>query len=414
MPFDLQDGFPDDWHVPPSAQGDGFPDDWHVPPSAQGDGFPDDWHVPPSAQGNGFPNDWFVPPSAALDVSQATSSPEPDITGSLRANRTPSPEPQPPFFPSTPGSRAGMDAWGEAFTSGEFGQFPQQQTRPSALPPLSAGGDPFGSFASSQPATNMPPFAASSLLSGATAPPPKSDDASAYSMLFGEKLPPKSDASDAPSPTPAPNGPYSATLLPALDNLDQSSLGPRRLMVSSEGGEREDDERRKFETPEVIGGLSEPGLGSPKQPPTLPSIPPLDVPPTWAEVWGLAPTKRGRILEPLFGHNLHPNYPTVDIWDPESGSVTSLKSIDLRSSTYQVEGNSPNALYKKLSGYLNDLAEFEHAEYADIMIPKGAVKSRTLTVIVPNEGTPTQREVMQRIIEVGRQRGVVVNFRTHP
>jgi hypothetical protein len=260
----------------------------------------------------------------------------------------------------------------------------------------------------------MPPLAASSLLGGATAPPPKNDDAPAYSKLFGGLLSPKSDASDAPSPTPAPNGPYSATLLPALDNLDQSSLGPRRLMVSSEGGEREDDERRKFETPEVIGGLSEPGLGSPKQPPTLPSIPPLDVPPTWAEVWGLAPTKRGRILEPLFGHNLHPNYPTVDIWDPESGSVTSLKSIDLRSSTYQVEGNSPNALYKKLSGYLNDLAEFEHAEYADIMIPKGAVKSRTLTVIVPNEGTPTQREVMQRIIEVGRQRGVVVNFRTHP
>jgi hypothetical protein len=38
-----------------------------------------------------------------------------------------------------------------------------------------------------------------------------------------------------------------------LDNLDQSPPGPRRLLVSSEGGDREDDERRKFETPEVIG-----------------------------------------------------------------------------------------------------------------------------------------------------------------
>ena len=31
----LNDGYPDDWHVPPSAQDDSFPDDWYVPPSAQ-------------------------------------------------------------------------------------------------------------------------------------------------------------------------------------------------------------------------------------------------------------------------------------------------------------------------------------------------------------------------------------------
>ena len=57
MPFDpnsprnplppLNDGYPDDWYVPPSAQDDSFPDDWHVPPSAQDDSFPDDWYVPP-------------------------------------------------------------------------------------------------------------------------------------------------------------------------------------------------------------------------------------------------------------------------------------------------------------------------------------------------------------------------------
>jgi hypothetical protein len=71
MPFDpnsprdplppLNDGYPDDWFVPPSAQDDSFPDDWHVPPSAQDDSFPDDWHVPPSAQDDSFPDDWVVP-----------------------------------------------------------------------------------------------------------------------------------------------------------------------------------------------------------------------------------------------------------------------------------------------------------------------------------------------------------------
>jgi len=411
-------GFPDDWHVPPSAQGNGFPDDWHVPPSAQGDGFPDDWHVPPSAQGNGFPNDWHVPLSAAPDVSQDTPVSEPGATASIRGNRALSPDPQPPFFPSMPGSRAGMGAWGESLTDREFGQFLQQQTWPSALSPLSATGGPLGSFASPQPATIMPPFAASSLLGGATAPPPKNDNASAHSMLLGGELQPKSDASDPPSPTPAtaPNGSYNATLLPALDNLDQSPLGPRRLLVSSEGGDREDDERRKFETPEVIGGLSEPGLWSPKQPPRLPSIPPLDVPPDGAErsavtdAWGLPPTRRGRALEPLFGHNLHPNNPTVDIWDRRSGTVTSLKSIDLGSSAYQ----ESNALYNKLSGYVNDLTDFEGSWYGDIFIPGEEIKSRVLTVIVPSEGSSTQQEAMRRIIELGARRGVTVNFKINP
>jgi hypothetical protein len=237
-------------------------------------------------------------------------------------------------------------------------------------------------------------------------------------MLLGGELQPKSDASDVPSPTPVANGPYNASLLPALDNLDQSPLGPRRVLVSSEGGDREDDERRKFETPEVIGGLSEPGLGSPKQPPTLPSIPPLDVPPETAEGttgtggWELLPIKRGREHEQIFGHNLHPNYPTVDRWEVDSGTVTSLKSVDLNSPTYRNEAK--NTLYNKLSRDLNKLAKFHGSEYAETKIPEYAIKSRTLKIIVPNAGTAAQQEVMRRIVELGRQRGVTVDVIIYP
>jgi hypothetical protein len=230
-------------------------------------------------------------------------------------------------------------------------------------------------------------------------------------MFLEGKHQPKSDVSDAPSPAPAPDGPFSATLFPALDNLDQSPLGLRRLLVSSEGGDREDDERRKFETPEVIGGLAEPGLGSPKQPPTLPSIPPLDVPPTGAEVWDLPATIRGRILERLFGHNLHPNNPTVDIWEADTGTVASNKSVDLNSPAYRNEKN--NALYNKLSNAINDLAEYEGSRYGQIIIPGDEIKSRILIVVVPNEGTRAQQEVMRRIVELGRQRGLTVNFETY-
>jgi hypothetical protein len=103
MPFDpnsprnslppLNDGYPDDWFVPPSAQDDSFPDDWVGPiydtapsasqpaPSAQpfgvrsgpnypgnplprtNDGYSDDWFVPPSAQDDSFPHDWVGPGS---------------------------------------------------------------------------------------------------------------------------------------------------------------------------------------------------------------------------------------------------------------------------------------------------------------------------------------------------------------
>ena len=125
----------------------------------------------------------------------------------------------------------------------------------------------------------------------------------------------------------------------------------------------------------MIGGLTEPGLWSPKQPPTLPSIPPLDVPPDGAErsavtdAWGLPPIRRGRALEPLFGHNLHPNNPTVDIWDRRSGTVTSLKSIDLGSSAYQ----ESNALYNKFSGYVNDLTDFQGSWYDNLPIPTALV-----------------------------------------
>jgi hypothetical protein len=56
-------------------------------------------------------------------------------------------------------------------------------------------------------------------------------------------------------------------------------------------------------------------------------------------VWDLPATKRGRILEKIFGHNLHPNHPTIDIWDPNTGAVTSLKSVDLDASSYRWKAN---------------------------------------------------------------------------
>ena len=52
--------------------------------------------------------------------------------------------------------------------------------------------------------------------------------------------------------------------------------------------------------------------------------------------------------------------------------------------------------------------------YGDLYIPEEAIKSRVLTVIVPIEGTSAQQEVMHRIVELGTQRGLTVNFKIYP
>jgi hypothetical protein len=162
----------------------------------------------------------------------------------------------------------------------------------------------------------------------------------------------------------------------------------------------------------VVGGLT-PALGhkvvswlSPKRAPAADSK-------TSRGVWDLPATKRGRILEKIFGHNLHPDHPTIDIWDQSTGAATSIKSIDLESPTYQVSGKNVNALYNKLGNAVDDLAEYTGGRYASVQIAEHEIASRTLTVIVPGMGTAGQRQVLRQIAELGRKRGVIVRIEVY-
>ncbi len=137
----------------------------------------------------------------------------------------------------------------------------------------------------------------------------------------------------------------------------------------------------------------------------------LNAKPRSRGVWDLSAALRGRILEKIFGHNLHPNHPTIDIWDPSTGAVTSLKSIDLEAPGYQVEGKYANALYNKLSRDLNKLAEFEGGRYAGTDVRD--VTSRSFTLIIPSLGTAEQRQVLRNVIEIGKQRGVIANIEVY-
>jgi hypothetical protein len=165
------------------------------------------------------------------------------------------------------------------------------------------------------------------------------------------------------------------------------------------------------ETPPTSSEAGGPTATSEQSGPTA-QLPLSDLGPDGASsgrgVWDRPPVIRGRLLEDIFGRNLHPNHPTIDIWDPNTGAVTSLKSVDLEAPSYQVEDDCDRALYNRLSNNINDLAEFNGGHYANTYVPEHGITSRTLTVIVPSLGTAGQGQVLRQIIEVAKQRGVIV------
>jgi hypothetical protein len=102
-----------------------------------------------------------------------------------------------------------------------------------------------------------------------------------------------------------------------------------------------------------------------------------------------------------------------DIWNPDTGAVTSLKSVDLDASSYQVKGRYVNALYSKLSRNVENLAEFTGGRYGGTNVREEEITSRTVTVIVPGLGSAEQRQVLRQIVEAGRQRRVMVRIEVY-
>jgi len=122
-------------------------------------------------------------------------------------------------------------------------------------------------------------------------------------------------------------------------------------------------------------------------------------------IWWNLPLLRGRTVELRLGPNLHPDHPGVDVHDPDTGAITSIKSIDLRSAGYR--GN-PASVYSKLRGAVDKLAAFESSDYAGYKIEEGSVSSRTLLVAVPKFRVSGQQDALDRLIDYGAKQGVTV------
>ncbi len=127
-------------------------------------------------------------------------------------------------------------------------------------------------------------------------------------------------------------------------------------------------------------------------------------------VWSLGVFTRGRIIEQALGHNLAPNFPTID--RIENGAVTSIKSIDLDAPTYQ----SILTLRRKLETYVDKVADFQDAEFNGFRISPQDITGRTLDLVIPHGGSPTQRAIIAQTVKYGAslKHKVTVNVILYP
>ena len=124
-------------------------------------------------------------------------------------------------------------------------------------------------------------------------------------------------------------------------------------------------------------------------------------------VWDLGVGERGLTIEKRLGGNLPKGFHVFDRWDPRIGEATSIKSIDLRASTYQ-QGSK---LLSRLTGYVDKIYNFRGHARKGVRIGAEDVKSRVLHVAVsPEAPTRAQSEAMKAAVEYGKSAGVTVKF----
>ena len=129
-----------------------------------------------------------------------------------------------------------------------------------------------------------------------------------------------------------------------------------------------------------------------------------------SKVWGLLPFARGEQIERLFGGNLPKSYPVVDRFDFATGVATSIKSIlDLNAPTYQ----NAAALTSRLNSYVNSVAGFQGANFADVPINASQITARQLELAIPSGGMSAAQQAAINAA-VLRARSMSVNLIVTP
>ncbi|MBP5493126.1 MAG: hypothetical protein J6Y08_09795 [Clostridiales bacterium] len=98
-------------------------------------------------------------------------------------------------------------------------------------------------------------------------------------------------------------------------------------------------------------------------------------------VWDQDNFQRGITFREKYGGNLPFNYPVISYY--ANHEAKSIKSIDTTSPYYQ----NLKKLDDKVKGYINDLAKFDGASWGSTVIGPGEITSRTLVIVIPENGS---------------------------
>ena len=122
----------------------------------------------------------------------------------------------------------------------------------------------------------------------------------------------------------------------------------------------------------------------------------------WDQGW----SQRGFEIERILGpSNLPDSFPTIDVFS--NGRITSIKSIDLSGVSYQ----TLSRLRSRLTGYVDEVADFNGASLSGVTVDPADITSRELLVGIQTGAASTvQREVLDEVVQDAAIRGVTVRI----
>lgn len=130
------------------------------------------------------------------------------------------------------------------------------------------------------------------------------------------------------------------------------------------------------------------------------------VSPTTQNVCNMNPLARGVAIEYMLGRSpeLARNFPVIDRF--QNGVATSIKSIDLAARTYQ----NTNNLTRVIQGYIKSLANWQGANWGDVIIKASDITSRELLLAISPNSSETQMQALLQLQDWALNQGVTLTL----
>jgi hypothetical protein len=123
-------------------------------------------------------------------------------------------------------------------------------------------------------------------------------------------------------------------------------------------------------------------------------------------VWQMGLADRGNAIEDALGRNLSHTFEAIDKFDSSTGIVTSIKSINLATKSYQTF----QGIWSRVAGYVQDVAGYTGGADANISITQAMIRGRELLLAIPPDASQAQLDMLQQLQTWAAQMGVTVTI----